>query len=74
MEEVFELADRVSVLRDGTLVGTRNIAETNERELIRDDDQPLDRADLSQGSDSRSATTILEVRGPERARASRMSR
>ena len=34
LEEVFELADRVSVLRDGTLVGTRNIKETNENELV----------------------------------------
>ncbi|ABR62052.1 ATP-binding cassette domain-containing protein [Sinorhizobium medicae] len=34
LEEVFELADRVSVLRDGTHVGTRAISETNETELI----------------------------------------
>ncbi|WP_425290248.1 sugar ABC transporter ATP-binding protein [Arsenicitalea aurantiaca] len=34
MEEVFELADRVSVLRDGLLVGTRNIGETDETELV----------------------------------------
>ncbi len=34
MEEIFELADRVSVLRDGTLVGTRKVSETNEKELI----------------------------------------
>ena len=34
LEEVFELADRVSVLRDGTHVGTRPITETNEAELI----------------------------------------
>ncbi len=34
LEEVFELADRVSVLRDGTHVGTRAISETNEGELI----------------------------------------
>lgn len=34
LEEVFELADRVSVLRDGTHVGTRTIGETNEAELI----------------------------------------
>lgn len=34
LEEVFELADRVTVLRDGNLVGTRNIAETNETELV----------------------------------------
>ena len=35
LEEVFEIADRVSVLRDGTLVGTRNIKETDENELVR---------------------------------------
>ncbi len=34
MEEVFELADRVSVLRDGAHVGTRLMGETNENELI----------------------------------------
>ncbi|MCX5496762.1 sugar ABC transporter ATP-binding protein [Kaistia dalseonensis] len=34
MEEVFELADRVSVLRDGQLVGTRDIDATDENELI----------------------------------------
>jgi ribose transport system ATP-binding protein len=34
LEEVFELADRVSVLRDGALVGTRRIDETNENDLI----------------------------------------
>ena len=34
MEEVFELADRVSVLRDGLLVGTRDIDQTNETELV----------------------------------------
>jgi ribose transport system ATP-binding protein len=34
LEEVFELADRVTVLRDGTVVGTRDIHETNETELV----------------------------------------
>ena len=34
LEEVFELADRVSVLRDGNLVGTRDIKDTNETELV----------------------------------------
>ncbi|MDQ0471590.1 sugar ABC transporter ATP-binding protein [Labrys wisconsinensis] len=34
MEEVFELADRVSVLRDGSLIGTRAIGATTEAELI----------------------------------------
>ena len=34
LEEIFELCDRVSILRDGALVGTRRIAETNENDLI----------------------------------------
>ncbi|MFN8376583.1 MAG: sugar ABC transporter ATP-binding protein [Anaerolineae bacterium] len=34
LEEVFMLADRVTVLRDGQYVGTKPVKETNERELI----------------------------------------
>jgi len=36
LEEIFQLADRVSVLRDGVLVSTRRVAETDEQTLIRD--------------------------------------
>jgi rhamnose transport system ATP-binding protein len=32
--EVFELADRVTVLRDGQYIGTKNVKDTSERELI----------------------------------------
>ena len=35
LEEVLELCDRVSVLRDGRFVGTRPVAEASRRELIR---------------------------------------
>jgi ribose transport system ATP-binding protein len=35
LEEVFELADRVSILRDGALIGTERVAETDEQRLIR---------------------------------------
>ncbi|MCO6451219.1 MAG: sugar ABC transporter ATP-binding protein [Caldilineales bacterium] len=34
LEEVFTLADRVTVLRDGRVVGTRQIADTNKQELM----------------------------------------
>jgi ribose transport system ATP-binding protein len=34
LEEVFQLADRVSILRDGNLVSTQRVAETNEEKLI----------------------------------------
>ncbi|MGA8659906.1 MAG: sugar ABC transporter ATP-binding protein [Chthoniobacterales bacterium] len=35
LEEIFLLADRVTVLRDGKLVGIKTASETNETELIR---------------------------------------
>ena len=35
LNEIFTLADRVTVLRDGKLIGIRPAAETNESELIR---------------------------------------
>ena len=34
LPEIFELADRVTVLRDGALIGTRPIAEVNEQTLV----------------------------------------
>jgi len=34
LEEVFQLADRVSILRDGQWVSTQRISETNEEKLI----------------------------------------
>ena len=35
MEEIFEIGDRVTVFRDGERVGTRNIRDTDEKELVR---------------------------------------
>ncbi|MBK8986317.1 MAG: sugar ABC transporter ATP-binding protein [Chloroflexi bacterium] len=35
LNEIFELADRVTVLKDGQSMGTQNITETNDAELIR---------------------------------------
>src|SRR5690606_29864159 len=35
LDELFALADRVSVLRDGVMQGTRPIAELDRRELVR---------------------------------------
>lgn len=36
MEEIFDLCDRVTVIRDGKYVSTRNIAETNRSEIVAD--------------------------------------
>ncbi|MCT9930123.1 sugar ABC transporter ATP-binding protein [Planotetraspora sp. A-T 1434] len=35
LQEIFRLADRIAVLRDGALVGVRPVAETGEGELVR---------------------------------------
>src|SRR5438094_2498519 len=35
MDEIFRVCDRVTVLRDGSTIGTRSIAGTNIEELIR---------------------------------------
>ncbi|HEX9374416.1 MAG TPA: hypothetical protein VF897_25595 [Roseiflexaceae bacterium] len=35
LDEIFQIADRVTVLRDGEYIGTRLVAETDQRELIR---------------------------------------
>ena len=34
MEEIFELCDRITILRDGQYVGTRNIKDTNMDEIV----------------------------------------
>lgn len=35
LQEIFEIADRATVMKDGKTVGTRNIRDTNKDELIR---------------------------------------
>lgn len=35
LEEVFDIADRVTVLRDGALVATKNVADTDREDIIR---------------------------------------
>lgn len=36
MEEIFQLCDRVTVIRDGQYISTKNIAQTNKDELVAD--------------------------------------
>lgn len=35
MEEIFQLCDRISVLRDGTYIGTKEIPKTNMNEIVK---------------------------------------
>lgn len=61
LEEIFELADRVTVLRDGACVGTQNIAEVTEDSLIT---QMVGRTidDLFPKQNARIGEPVLEVK------------
>lgn len=64
--EVFELADRVTVLRDGQYIATKNVRDTNERELI---SMMVGRTieNLFPKQDSKMGDVVLEVRNLNRA-------
>jgi ABC-type sugar transport system ATPase subunit len=62
MNEIFQLADRITVLRDGGLVGTKPVNETDHNELVRmmvgrDLSQFFHRDPVEPGA------TVLELRG-----------
>lgn len=65
LEEIFEIADRVTVLRDGRRVRTLPVAEVTRPELIRmmigrEVEEPRERGAAGQG-------TVLSIRGLRRA-------
>lgn len=60
LEEVFEIADRVTVLRDGRNVVTRRTADCTRQELIQDM-VGRDVADLYHRADSRGDAVLLNV-------------
>lgn len=61
MEELFEISDRVSVLRDGQYIGTKNTKETTRKELI---DMMVGRSvdEFYKNTKHELGETILEVR------------
>jgi ribose transport system ATP-binding protein len=65
LQEVFRICDRVSVLRDGALVGTRNVRDVDQPTLIR---MMVGRqlADIYPERRRRPASVALEVRGLNR--------
>lgn len=61
LDEIFEIADRVSVLRDGKYIDTKNVKDTNRQELI----SLMVGRELKNsypGPDKEPAETILSVR------------
>lgn len=68
LDEVFEICDRITVLRDGELIGVRNKDETNVDEIIRMMvGRPLS-ALYERGAKSTVGDTLLEVQGLSRNR------
>jgi ABC-type sugar transport system ATPase subunit len=65
LEEIFGIADRVSVMRDGKLVAVRPIAELTQRELVRLMTGREVQAIAPLASEDLSAPALLEVSGPE---------
>ncbi|HEY6740074.1 MAG TPA: sugar ABC transporter ATP-binding protein, partial [Actinopolymorphaceae bacterium] len=64
LEELYAIAHRVTVLRDGALVGTRLMSEVNRAELIRMMvGRPLGEFFVEQGQTNVEATERLRVRG-----------
>jgi ABC-type sugar transport system ATPase subunit len=62
MNEIFELSDRITVLRDGRFVGVKTTAETNHEELVR----MMVGRDLSQffhREQAEPGDTVVELRG-----------
>ena len=55
LDEIFAIADRVTVLRDGAYVGARQVADTNAARTRPDDGRAADRQPLSQDRRRRSA-------------------
>ena len=55
MDEIFEIADRVTVLRDGAYVGTREGRRHQRRRTGANDGRPADRHSLSEDRGRRSA-------------------
>lgn len=65
LNEVFELADRVTVLRDGQYIGTQDVKDTSERQLI---SMMVGRTieNLFPKQDSKLGEVVLEVRNLKR--------
>ncbi len=73
MSEIYELGDRVTVLRNGESVGTRPMAAVSEGELIRMMSGTEIRTDQSFRPDAEPGETVLSVSGLTGARFSDVS-
>ena len=63
LDELPQIADRVTVLRDGAVVGTRPMAEVDRGRADPHDGRPRAVGGLPEARRCRSATSVLEIRG-----------
>ncbi len=63
LEEAFELSDRITVFRDGKVVGTRNTGETNAGEIIEMMVGKVAVDYFAEGTSEVDPEVVLEVRG-----------
>ncbi len=66
LDEIFEIADRVTVLRDGAHVATKRVADTDVGRARATDGRPQDRKPVPEDQRFRSAQPVLEVKDLER--------
>lgn len=62
MEEIFQICDRITVMRDGVSIATHQTAETNERQIVKEM-VGRDIDDFYPNQDNRTDEVILEVKG-----------
>ena len=62
LPEIFALADRVTVLRDGAHVGTTPIGEVDERTLVSHDGRPRRSTSCSRKQSAKIGAPLLELR------------
>jgi len=67
MEELFEICDRVTVLRDGKYVGTKNLRDTTRHELIKMM-VGRDMSDMFAKPEQKEGDVLLEVKNVTRGR------
>ena len=61
MEEIFELCDRITILRDGTYIDTKKISETDMNDVVKMNDRKRDWRAVSQRNVS-IGNRVLEVK------------
>ncbi len=69
LDEIFRIADRVAVLRDGQLVGEQPVAESTPEQLVRADHRPVPARPVPEAAVAGGGAVRIAVRGLTTAQA-----